>query len=428
MAGGTYAHFSAGKTGAGGKNADYVTRDEAVRDGTDGVVVHNMPADVSEGVAEAGSYAEARDHLTAYAHTQEALEVRRHGGRAGEPRTHYRAVLSFERPVTTDRAKAAAAEWLGDRFEGARAFAVVHRNTDHAHVHVWIDARGVDGKKLHFSRSEYRSLDVSWNRVYAREMGRDEREHLAKKEETRAYRKARAEGRPAERPQRDAKRGPSQQDRRPAVAPEEGLRHTLKEIQTRIQALDERREGAERAVVREGQAARQMHAGLQRIYRDPGAAAQRLEAAAREGGLEPALGALREHPQGYGDLRGRGLGPVGNAERREAHAAVRDLSGFLPGYAEARREGGTARAGLAALDLDQAQLRATHARTLEDLSELGRSTGPPMTREERARWEAAMLDQHMDGHSREVSEASSRETSEEQTRDRGDRSGGGWER
>ena len=434
MAGGTYAHFAPGASGAGGKNADYVTREGAVLDGRAGVLTHNLPADVAEGVAEAGSYAEARDHLTAYAHTQEAYEVRRHGGRAGEPRTHYRAVLSFERDVATGRAREMTAEWLGDRFGGARAFAVVHRNTDHVHVHVWIDARGVDGKKLHFSRSEYRGLDASWNRIYSREMGRDEREHLDKKAETRAYRRARAQGRPAERPERDAKRGPGRRDSqpgdRPAAVSSDRLRRTLDEVRDRIGALAERREQAARAVSREDQAVRQMGAGLGRIYRDPGEAARRLEAAAREGGFGPALGALSERPQTYGALRGRGAGPLGDAERREARAAVRDLSGFLPGYAEARRAGGAARAEIAQLDRDQAGLRARHERLTREFERVGLSV-PSLGGRDRdgAEAEAEQHAEFVRGMERDRAERSG-----EETRARGaargevpDR-GGGWER
>lgn len=438
MAGGTYAHFSPGASGAGGKNAEYVTREGAVLDGRDGVVTHNLPPDVAEGVAEARSYGEARDHLTAYARTQEAYEVRRHGGRAGEPRTHYRAVLSFERDVTTDQAKAMTAEWLGDRFAGARAFAVVHRNTDHAHVHVWVDARGVDGKKLHFSRSEYRGLDTSWNRVYSREMGRDEREHLAKKAETRAWRRAQAEGRPAERPARDAKRGPGRNaGRAPAAgrdAPREAtagpgareqLDQRLGQIEAASRALDERREAAGRAVTREGLAARQVRAGMAGVYRDPGRAFERFEADAEARGEGPALRSLAGDPSRYGALRGRGVGPVGDAERRAARAAARDLGGAGRSYFDARRAGGAAREEIARVGRDQVRLRALHARTLRELS------GPPGPSLGGGRGDAAEaeMEQHAEfvrGVEREQFERSGEETRAWES-GRG-RSSGEWER
>ena len=440
MAGGTYAHFSPGASGAGGKNAGYVTREGAVRDGRDGVLLHNLPADVTEGVAEAGSYGEARDHLTAYARTQEACEVRRHGGRAGEPRTHYRAVLSFERDVTTERAKAMTAEWLGDQFGGARAFAVVHRNTDHAHVHVWIDARGVDGKKLHFSRSEYRGLDVAWNRVYSREMGRDEREHLDKKAETREYRRARAEGRPAERPARDAKRGPGRSAERAATAEggaprgatagpgaRERLDWQLGRIEVAGRVLGERRAEAERAVTREDVAARQVRAGMGRVYRDPGGAFERFGADAEARGEGTALDALARDPGRYGPLRGRGVGPVGDGERRAARAAARDLGGAGRSYFDARREGGTAREQIAGMGREQVQLRALHARTVRELSGM---PGPSLGggRGDAAEAEVEHHAEFVRGAERDRAERSGEETREreaERGRSQGGRSGGG---
>lgn len=441
MAGGTYAHFAPGRSGAGGKNAEYVTREEAVLDGTDGVVTHNLPADVAEGVAGAGSYAEARDHLTAYARTQEAYEVRRHGGRAGEPRTHYRAVLSFERPVTTDQARGMAAEWLAERFPEARAFAVVHRNTDHVHVHAWIDARGTDGKKLHFSNADYRSLDESWNRVYSREMGRDEQEHLAKKAETREYRRARALGREAVRPERDPKRGPGWREDRPLVEVSrrgdraakpnrvERLRRKLERTEARSLALDERRAEGERAAVREAHAVRQMQAGLGGVYRDPSAALERLDADARERGEGPALQALARDPGRYGALRGAGVGRLGNAERRAAWASAQELRrGFAPSYFEARRDGGTAREGLARLEREQAQLRAKHARTVQELSR----TGVPMISlggrdREGIEAEAQQHAEFMAGVEREAVEESGRATGQREA-EREPSQDHGWER
>jgi hypothetical protein len=41
-----------------------------------------------------------------------------------------------------------AEEWLQREFPRGRAFTVVHRDTEQTHIHIWIDARQVDGKKI----------------------------------------------------------------------------------------------------------------------------------------------------------------------------------------------------------------------------------------------------------------------------------------
>ena len=84
---------------------------------------------------------------------------------------------------------------------------LLHRDTAHLHAHIWLDARQTDGRKVHLGWRGYRTLDEVWNRLYAQALGQDERTHLQKKEETRAYRRHCREGTPGVRPTRAARRG-----------------------------------------------------------------------------------------------------------------------------------------------------------------------------------------------------------------------------
>lgn len=177
---GTFIRFRTGTTGASAKHVAYITRERAVVERERGIFLYQLP----EHVRAAGDYDELRQTLTAYADVREDSEIARHKAR-GEARTHYRVTASFERDVPTEKALGMAKEWLEREFPRARGFAAVHRDTGQTHVHVWIDARQIDGKKVQLSRAQHRSLDVSWNRIYSREMGRDPREHERKKEQTR---------------------------------------------------------------------------------------------------------------------------------------------------------------------------------------------------------------------------------------------------
>ena len=178
--GGTFIRFRTGTTGASAKHVAYITRERAVLDREQGILFYRLP----EHIRAARDYDELRQTLIGYAETREDVEIARHRSR-GEPRTHYRVTLSFERDVPSEKALGMTAEWLQREFPKARGFAAVHRDTGQTHVHVWIDARQVDGKKVQLSRSQHRNLDLFWNRIYSREMGRDAREHEWKKEQTR---------------------------------------------------------------------------------------------------------------------------------------------------------------------------------------------------------------------------------------------------
>lgn len=179
--GGSFLRFRTGTTGASGRHVAYITRERAVIDREKAILLYQLP----EHVRVSADYRELRQTLIAYADTREEIEVAQHTAR-GKPRTHYRVLASFERDVPNEQALGMVKEWLDREFPRSRGFAVVHRDTEQTHVHVWIDARQIDGKKIQLARQQHRSLDLSWNRIYSREMGIDPAEHERKKEQTRA--------------------------------------------------------------------------------------------------------------------------------------------------------------------------------------------------------------------------------------------------
>jgi hypothetical protein len=204
VAGGVFARFGPGRAGASGANAAYITRGRATGWDERAIATRNYPDEVRE----ADDYRDLRDRLEEYVEQQEAHELERPRRGGGETRTHYRGVLSFEGKVGTEQARELADDYLEREFPDARAIAAVHQDTDHTHVHLHVQARDVDDRKLHFDRGAYGRLDEAWAEVYARAFGREKlEEHLAKKAETaewkRAYAQARANGhQPPEAPER----------------------------------------------------------------------------------------------------------------------------------------------------------------------------------------------------------------------------------
>jgi hypothetical protein len=133
------------------------------------VLQHNMP----EYLFNVEGYEELRTNLISYASCKEKTETR--------GRSHYRGLFSFEKQIEASEASRMVKEWLKETLPNARAMGFVHQNTDNIHVHVWIEARGADERKLQFSQQMYRTLDEKWNRIYCRDMEKEEREHLDKK-------------------------------------------------------------------------------------------------------------------------------------------------------------------------------------------------------------------------------------------------------
>ncbi len=113
------------------------------------------------GKSEALSYAERREW-------EESLKPVRGGA---EPRNHTRLQLSFASETNPDRAMHAARIFLKRTFPEARAILAAHTDTANLHVHIWIDNRTADNKKLHVPRAKYKNLRSDWtkftDKIYA---------------------------------------------------------------------------------------------------------------------------------------------------------------------------------------------------------------------------------------------------------------------
>jgi hypothetical protein len=107
-------------------------------------------------------------------------------------RTHYRAMLSFDRPATNREIRELTNGFLAENFPKAMAFPAIHRDTDHPHVHIYIHSRQIDGKRINLRDEEFRRLDEKWARRYGE--WAQEREiysqHVEKKLETLQWKRA----------------------------------------------------------------------------------------------------------------------------------------------------------------------------------------------------------------------------------------------
>jgi hypothetical protein len=178
---------------ASGKHAAYITRETGTHSDDRAIHLHNLEH------LQGTDYRETRTNFISYA------EARQDEERAtrSDARTHYRCILSFDRQEDTEKARELAAQFLKENFPKARAAIAIHQDTDHTHAHIWIDARQIDDRKIHLPKNTFKTLDDRWARIYGREYGKDyEREHLAKKEETRNFKRAKAQGKEYPRPVR----------------------------------------------------------------------------------------------------------------------------------------------------------------------------------------------------------------------------------
>jgi hypothetical protein len=185
---------------ASAQNIKYITRERAL-DGQKSLFLHNIDH------LRGSDTRETKTNLTAYAETRliEENHMSRRG--AGETRTHYRLVVSFDRKEKTEKAQEMTADFLKENFSKARAVAAVHQDTEHTHVHVWIDARQLDGKKIDLDNKQFKTIDERWAKIYGREYGAEyEHQHTLKKLETREYKRNKAQGEQVEKPIRYEKR------------------------------------------------------------------------------------------------------------------------------------------------------------------------------------------------------------------------------
>lgn len=234
MSGGAVVTIKVGRAGTAGDHARYITRERATESKQERVWTRNVPEYAAHpDHAEQGiSYKERTADLREYARQREEDELEKpQQRRNGEKRTHYRAIYSFDREVTDEKAREMVDEHLEENFPKARAIAAIHRDTDNAHVHVQIAARQIDDRKVHLNHRMHRRLDERWARIYGKEFGREiEKEHLAKKQQWRDWmreaREARERGQePPPRPKRVARERNQVKERRDMHAKQYGLSH-----------------------------------------------------------------------------------------------------------------------------------------------------------------------------------------------------------
>jgi hypothetical protein len=163
-----------GKTSAA--NARYISRPSATLENNNQLFFHNLEN------LKGRDYRETRTNFISYAEARLDEEATKTQRGAGAARTHYRVVLSFDRNEGTEAAKELSQKWLKENFPDGRAAGAIHRDTKNLHIHVWVDARQTNDRKLNLDNKQYRKLDESWAKIYAERYGEKYLiEHLEKK-------------------------------------------------------------------------------------------------------------------------------------------------------------------------------------------------------------------------------------------------------
>ena len=209
-----------GAPGSAAKHMRYILRPSACHPQ---VLHQHLPPDLAEAVTEGNNqrqrYEEARrayerrtlnskpraevspgerGMLIAWADQVDRRERLRHGRRAGQPRTFYRIVLSYEKSLSTTKVLDDAAQWLSGAFPEARALGAVHKNTDNPHIHLFLSARLASGRKIHYHKRDFERLLRSWCAVYEARLDQQPRHQVPfrgtslsqKLDETQALRRA----------------------------------------------------------------------------------------------------------------------------------------------------------------------------------------------------------------------------------------------
>lgn len=172
------AKFSVGRSGAGGANAEYITREKAAEK----IAFFNLEK------LEAKNKEEARTNAIAYAHTREESELAKNK----KGRTHYRLILSWDGKETSENATEEAEKFLAKNLPEARAIIAIHQDTDNTHAHIWIDARQTDNKKIHLPKNKFQSFDERWAEQFDETYGTVyAAEYKVKKAETKQWKQTR---------------------------------------------------------------------------------------------------------------------------------------------------------------------------------------------------------------------------------------------
>jgi len=165
----------------------------SVRPANDGVWSARSTGGVSTPIADTGASEIAHRrpmlNLRLYFGSLEDYE-RRKGGR-----THYRIILSFDVPATNRQIRDLTNNFLEQAFPKAIAFGAIHRDTDHPHVHLYLNSRQTDGRRIQLKNNEFKTIDEKWSRIYTDFAGDKSAhvEYLRKKEETKQWKIAAAE-------------------------------------------------------------------------------------------------------------------------------------------------------------------------------------------------------------------------------------------
>jgi hypothetical protein len=193
---GIFIQFKAPKTGAASAaNTKYITRETATGADPRALYLHNLEHLQGE------DYRETRNNIISFAETRLDEEQARSRTNPRESRTHYRVILSFDRSEDSEKARDLAKNWLEKNFKDARAVVAVHQDkAQHSHIHVWVDARDSNDRKLQINNRQFKNLDKSWAQIYSKEYGDHYlKQHVEKKQETKKfkqeYRLAKEEGR-----------------------------------------------------------------------------------------------------------------------------------------------------------------------------------------------------------------------------------------
>ncbi len=142
-----------------------------------------------EAVQEKRNLKEKTENLRLYFGSLEDYE-RKKGGR-----THYRIILSFDVPATNQQIRDLTNNFLDQAFPKAIAFGAIHRDTDHPHVHLYLNSRQTDGRRIQLKNNQFKTIDEKWSRIYTDFAGDKSAhvEYLRKKEETKQWKIAAAE-------------------------------------------------------------------------------------------------------------------------------------------------------------------------------------------------------------------------------------------
>jgi hypothetical protein len=110
-------------------------------------------------------------------------------------RTHYRIILSFDVPATNKQIRELTNNFLEQAFPKAIAFGAIHRDTEHPHVHLYLNSRQTDGRRIQLKNHEFKTIDEKWSSIYTDFAGDKSAhvEYLRKKEETKQWKIAAAE-------------------------------------------------------------------------------------------------------------------------------------------------------------------------------------------------------------------------------------------